>query len=127
MKKTIRIFLTTLSSLAPFVAFAQVSDVATLYQFVAGTVNKLYVLLLSIALAVFLWGLGQFILSAGDEKRLASGKALMFWGVIAFLVLISLWAIVSLLVYGSLDLITDTPCFVDKNGVTVGGSSCRPS
>jgi membrane protease YdiL (CAAX protease family) len=125
MKKLTQILFTGSVFLVPLVAIAQVTDFSTLYLFAGGIINKLYYLLLSIALVVFLWGLVKFIWNAGDEKTHAQGKQLMVWGVISFLVLVSLWAIVSFLVYGSLDLITDTPCFVDKNGQMVGGTNCR--
>ena len=123
MKKTIKIFLACLVFLVPVAVAAQVTDVASLYNFLAGTIDKLYFVLLSIALVVFIWGLGKFILSAGDEKTHASGKQLMIWGVVSFLVLTLLWAIVGMLV-GSFGLDTNTPCFVDKNGQQVGGADC---
>lgn len=50
-----------------------------------------------LALLVFFFGLTKFILKAGDEKEVESGKNLMIWGTIALFVLVSIWGILRLL------------------------------
>lgn len=51
------------------------------------------------ALLVFFWGLAQFILhkSGGSETAQTEGSRLMVWGIIALVIMISIWGIVSLI------------------------------
>jgi hypothetical protein len=98
--------------LAPALAFAQTTIVAggntltnieDLIRSVGRLVNLLLPLIVGIALLLFFWGLARFILSAGDEEARASGRNLMIWGVIAFVVMLSIWALVNF-VQGALGL-----------------------
>ena len=90
--------------LAPTFAFAQnaitgggtnLGNIENLIKSVGRIVNLLLPLIVGIALVVFFWGLARFILSAGDEKARESGRSLMIWGVIAFVVMLSIWALVN--------------------------------
>jgi hypothetical protein len=65
--------------------------------FLVDLLNPLTVIVASMSLLVFFWGLAKFILVSGDEKALDEGKQLMFWGVIALFVMVSIWGIVNLL------------------------------
>jgi len=47
-----------------------------------------------IAVLVFFWGLAKFVLKAGSENDREEGKQIMFWGIIALFVLVSLSGIV---------------------------------
>lgn len=50
-----------------------------------------------LALLVFIWGLVKFIFRiGGDEKAVEDGKKLMFWGIIALFVMVSIWGIIAL-------------------------------
>lgn len=53
----------------------------------------------ALALLFFIWGLAQFIWAAGqgNEDKIKAGKQLMFWGVIALFVMVSIWGIVEVL------------------------------
>ena len=51
----------------------------------------------TLALLVFLWGLARFVLNSGDEKGREEGKKIMFWGIIALFVMVSVFGIVSVL------------------------------
>lgn len=62
---------------------------------VVGFLDALGPTIVGITLLVFLWGLMRFIGAGGDEKRIQEGKDLMFWGVIALFVMVSIWAIVA--------------------------------
>lgn len=48
----------------------------------------------SLALLYFFWGLGQFILKAGDTDAQKEAKGMMFWGIIALFIITSIWGIV---------------------------------
>lgn len=64
--------------------------------FVLDYVNQIVLILVAGSLLVFVWGIAKFILSAGDEKKVAEGKTLMFWGVVALFVMVSVWGIIQL-------------------------------
>ena len=52
--------------------------------------------LFAIAFIVFLWGVFKtYIWSRGDETAVTQGHKLIFWGVIGFVVMISLWGLVN--------------------------------
>ena len=51
----------------------------------------------ALAFIYFFWGVGQSILSSGDEKGRAEGKQKMIWGIVALFVTASIWGILTLL------------------------------
>lgn len=60
-------------------------------------VRRLIPVVMSLALLFFFWGVARFILAArsGNEEEIKSGKQLMFWGIIALFVMVSIWGIVA--------------------------------
>ncbi len=60
-------------------------------------IDGLVVIVVALGLVFFLWGLAKFILNAGDEKGREAGKQVMFWGIIALFVMISVWGIINFL------------------------------
>ena len=50
--------------------------------------------LASLALLAFFWGIVKFIRSAGSESAREDAKNIMFWGIIALFVMVSIWGIV---------------------------------
>ncbi len=116
--------LATVYWLLPSAALAQgVTDMIALGTWIKDFVNVLNYILLTLLLVVFFWGLAKFILHAADAKERDNGKSLMLWGLIGIFVVISLWAIIVFL-RDSVDITTDTPCFVDKYGNSIGGGNC---
>ena len=72
------------------------SVVNEILQFIDST---LVPLIFAIAFIVFIWGVFRyFITGAADEEKRKEGKNFIFWGLIGFVVMISLWGIVNLLV-----------------------------
>ena len=61
---------------------------------IVGFVNDLVVILMAASLLVFFWGMAMFILKAGDAGEHKKGRDLMFWGVIVFFVMSSVWGII---------------------------------
>lgn len=62
--------------------------------FVDGTVVPV---IFAIGFIVFLWGMVQyFIIGANTEEGKQRGKSLILWGIIAFVVMISIWGIVKI-------------------------------
>lgn len=50
-----------------------------------------------LCLLVFVYGLAKFIFNSGDEDKVDEGKQLMFWGVIALFVMVSVWGLITFL------------------------------
>lgn len=66
--------------------------------------NILVPLLFAVAFIVFLWGIFKaYILNAGDEAGREQGHKLVLWGIIGFVVMLSLWGLVNV-VSGSFGL-----------------------
>jgi hypothetical protein len=61
-------------------------------------INSILVpVLFAIAFIVFLWGVFKyFILGAADEKSRTDGKQFVLWGLIGFVVILSVWGIVTI-------------------------------
>jgi hypothetical protein len=47
--------------------------------------------LFALAVVVFLWGVFQYRIRAYDEQAKEEGKALMFYGLLAFFVMVVIW------------------------------------
>ncbi len=95
-----------ISLLTPVLAFAQtrVTDLKGLICLLTDLVRTATPLAMGLALLAFIWGLANFILRAGDPKKVEEGKQIMLWGVIALFVLGSLGGIIEVLgstVFGS--------------------------
>lgn len=57
--------------------------------------------LLAVALALFIYGAFVYlILSGGDEESREAGRRYMLWGIIAFVVIVSIWGITELIASG---------------------------
>lgn len=65
--------------------------------FFVDIVDSLIPLFASLAFLSFMWGIVQFIRSAGDEKKVSGAKEIMFWGVIGLFVLFSIFGLIQLL------------------------------
>jgi len=70
---------------------------------------------LGLAFLVFIWGVFKFfVLGGSDEEKQKEGKSLMIYAIIGFVVIISFYGIVNL-VLGGLGLTNSTEDFVDFN------------
>lgn len=78
---------------APLAALAATPFETTLGN-IAGFVDILIPLLLSIAVLLFFWGLVKYIANASDEAAKEQGKTLMIWGMIAIFVMVAFWGII---------------------------------
>lgn len=83
-------------------------------------VNYLLVpVLMAVAFIVFLWGIYKyFIYGAANESEKSEGRKFAMWGIIGFVILLSLWGLVNL-IRGTLGLNAgQAPAYP-----TIGGSS----
>jgi hypothetical protein len=64
---------------------------------IASVVNPLIVLVSSLAVLYFLWGVSKYILHSGNEEKRAEGYQMMIYGIIALFVMVSVWGLVGVL------------------------------
>ena len=83
---------------AATVALPALASAATLLDTLALAntfLNALMGLFITLAIVVFFWGLIRYLVNAGEEK--SEGLQIMFYGVIAIFVMVSIWGIIRLL------------------------------
>jgi hypothetical protein len=56
----------------------------------------LMTLMSAVAILVFLWGVFEYILGAGDEKARSTGRTHMLYGIIGLVVMVSAYAILKI-------------------------------
>ena len=106
------------SSIFPIIASAQTginTGVITPYSGgIIRVINGIFVpVLMAIAFIVFLWGAYKyFILGAENESAKGEGRTFVMWGIIGFVVILSVWGLVA--------IVTNT------FGLTSGGSAPKP-
>ncbi len=61
-------------------------------------VNPLIFLMFAAALAVFLWGVIQFIGSSDSEEGRNTGKRHILWGIIGMFIMVSAFGIINIIV-----------------------------
>ena len=89
MKQYTKNTLFALISIFPVFAFGAGFDgVMGLLTSFGKLLNPIIPILLGLSLIYFFWGIGQFILHAGDQKAREEGKQKILWGVIALFVFI---------------------------------------
>ncbi len=63
--------------------------------------NVLVPAIFAIAFLVFIWGMFQhFILGGADEEAREKGKQLMIYGIVGFVLMLSLWGLVNVIAGG---------------------------
>ena len=102
MKKNTHLTLGALALSLPTAAFAQEVDTGSLSDFIGSITSiigtKLIPLLLTLALAVFFYRIVISIYKVGDNpKAVAEGKTLLFWGIVALFVMVSIWGITAII------------------------------
>ncbi len=65
--------------------------------------DPIVLLLFSLALLYFVWGVIKFIANADDPTERGVGKSTMIWGVIGMFIMFGVWGIVAL-IQGSLGI-----------------------
>ncbi len=53
-------------------------------------------LLMSLAVAGFIWGIIKYFINPDNEEQKKKGKDFMVWGLIALFVIVSMWGIVAI-------------------------------
>ena len=89
----------TFLGVALTVAMPVLASAATLnntLQFLSTFLNAVIGLFVTLAIVVFFWGLIKYLWSMSTEDA-HEGLKIMFWGVIAIFVMVSIWGIIRLL------------------------------
>lgn len=71
---------------------------------IAQMINWSIALLVGFATLIFFWGVIQYVISQGDQKKLEEGRKYMLYGIIGLAVIASVWGLVNLIlltVFGS--------------------------
>lgn len=108
--------------LAPSLTFAGVTDVEDIFSFQELILRFLVVLnylFWILAIVLFMWGVVRFIANANDAEERERGKQLIIWGIISFVVLLSLWAFASLILVDTLGILSVEVPYVNKDGVVI--------
>jgi cobalamin biosynthesis protein CobD/CbiB len=101
--------------------FASAQTISTIYDFeemLLDILDRLNYLFWLIAVAVFFWGVIKFISNADDATERQKGKNLIIWGIISFLVLLSIWGFVALILQDTFGIFSSAVVYVDKDGIT---------
>lgn len=66
---------------------------------IIGIVNVVIVpVIFALAFLVFIWGVvNYFFMSGGEDKKREEGRQFVLWGILAMVLLFSVWGVVSLL------------------------------
>ncbi|MEK7068812.1 MAG: hypothetical protein AAB947_00350 [Patescibacteria group bacterium] len=86
--------LSVIGIFSPVVASA--ATITDTLVFISGFLNSLIGLFITLAIVVFFWGLIKYLWSMGSEDA-HEGLKIMFWGIIAIFVMVSIWGIIGLL------------------------------
>ena len=94
MSKTVRTMFPVLALLVPAIVSARtlIDTLVLASTFLNGVIG----LFITLAIVVFFWGLIKYLISL-DHENANEGLKIMFWGVIAIFVMVSIWGIIRLL------------------------------
>jgi len=70
-------------------------NLGTLLNYATCFINSSVIpLIVSLAIAMFIWGVVQYVINSDEEAKKEKGKQFMIWGIIGLVVMISVWGIV---------------------------------
>ncbi len=71
------------------------ATLSTLIKYVICLISSSVIpLIFTLALAMFIWGVVQYVINSSEEKKKAEGRMFMIWGIIALAVMVSVWGLV---------------------------------
>ena len=70
---------------------------ADLFNYITCIINGSVIpLIITLALASFVWGVVQYVINTDEEAKRAKGRQFMIWGIVALTVMVSVWGLVNL-------------------------------
>ncbi|MEK7099133.1 MAG: hypothetical protein AAB916_01290 [Patescibacteria group bacterium] len=95
MKKNIYFAASALIAALPLMAAAAALDnIFALAENLREIVYVLIVVVFSIAVLVFAWGIVKYLTAAGDATKLAAARGFLWWGIIGMFVLAAMYGLV---------------------------------
>ena len=82
--------------LLPIIANAQFLTLDNTLNTLSNLLARVMWLFVAMAVVVFFWGLVVYLTKKGDEMA-KEGIQLMFWGIVAIFIMVSIWGIIRLL------------------------------
>ncbi len=73
------------------------TDAFSLLKILQNIVDAVIPFIIGLGILVFIYGIFNFISSAGDEEARANAKQLIIWGVLGIFIMISVWGLVNIL------------------------------
>ena len=61
--------------------------------------NPLVMLFAAGAFVVFIWGVFEFVLHAGDAKKRSEGRSAIFWGIVGLVIIFGAYGIINSALY----------------------------
>ncbi len=91
--------------LVPSVTFAQFGGIDTFFKNIGTFINNILIpLVFAAALLMFIYGMFLYFIYGGDnDGEREKGQNLMIWGVVGFVLMVSIWGIVNLVSGGLLE------------------------
>ena len=89
----------------PYLAFAAESTFQTIIEKIGDIANIIVPILITAALAYFIWGVVSYIMAGAEGKKEA--KDIIVYGVIGLFAIVSVWGLVRL-IQNTFDIDTDT-------------------
>lgn len=83
--------------ITPFVAYAAMSISGIITKIKTEVINPVIFLLFALATVMFVWGIVQYMASAGSPAGMEKGKNIMIGGIIGLFVMASAYGIVQIL------------------------------
>ena len=69
-----------------------------LLGYVSCIINKSVIpIIFALAVAMFVWGVVQYVINDSEEAKKQKGQQFMIWGIIALAVMVSVWGLVKIL------------------------------
>jgi len=97
MKRVFKITVGGGGMLLPFVAFAVV-DFTGFITNIQTLINKIIPVIIAITVLVFLWGVANYIMSAGDEEKRKEARQFIIWGLVGFVIMLGIWGLINVFV-----------------------------
>ncbi len=69
---------------------------AFLGKVVVQIINPLILLLSAAAFVVFLWGVFEFVMHAGDEPKRQEGRSAIMWGLIGLVIIFGAYGVINI-------------------------------
>src|SRR5271157_6129326 len=77
---------------------ASPTTLGILFNYVACIISSSVIpLILALAVAMFVWGVFQYVIYSGEEAKKEKGRQFMLWGIIALAVMVCVWGLVSII------------------------------